>query len=81
MDQYILYKIFLYLPNQDLFCINLLSSYLHFIYMDSSFQKKIYNRYHPTVFNIFDNYCSLCNIPSKYFVLNLPPFRCYHKSF
>ena len=78
IDLYNLYKIFLYLPNEDLLKLQELSKYVYTIYSDVEFKKKIRFRYHPTIFNLIDNYCSLCNIPKKYFSINYPLGRCSH---
>ena len=73
-----LYLIFLYLSNYELYNLSYLCKYIKNIYSKKYFLKLIYQREHPMVFNILDNYCRLCNM-NKFFRFTNKGFdNCLH---
>ena len=67
-DKYIWYEIFYYLPNEDIFKLNQVNREFNLLIKNNIFYEEILYRDHPMVFNILDNYCTLCNI--GLFVIN-----------
>ena len=65
IDNNILYEIFIFLYNSEIFKINLYNKYFKNIVNKKHFQNKLLCRYHPLVFNIFGNYCFKCNLIKK----------------
>ena len=58
----ILYNIFEYLPNEDIFKLPQVCKYYKKITSQQYFYYKIKYREHPMVFNYADNICKKCNI-------------------
>lgn len=76
-----LYLIFLYLSNYELSNLCCLCKYIKYLYTQNFFLNIIYNRKHPIVFNILDNYCILCNINKFNNFFNKKFIRCKHHKF
>lgn len=66
LDNNILYQIFYFLYNHDIFKINLYNKFFRNMIDNKKFKNTIINRYHPMVFNIIGNYCFQCNIKKKF---------------
>lgn len=62
LDKFLIYEIFYYLPNEDVYKINRYSKKYREITLDEVFYENILYRNHPMVFNLLDNYCKFCNI-------------------
>jgi hypothetical protein len=77
LDKYTFITIFFYLPNGDIFNLNLIKLFNKNT-IDKLFIKKIYKRNHPLVFNVIGNYCKLCNINKKYFLNYNNKMYCNH---
>ena len=65
-DRNLLYQIFYFLNNEDILKIIYISKSFYRI-CDDKFKYNIYNRKHPIVFNLLDNYCCLCNVKRLYY--------------
>ena len=77
----ILFEIFKYLPNEDIYAIKSISkSYKKMLLLPHIFNHIKY-RYHPMVFNYADNLCKKCNI-GLYFITGekFEILRCNHFS-
>lgn len=76
----ILYSIFLFLQNSDVFRLPQICKFYRNITLDPFFFNKIKYRPHPLVFNYYDNMCNVCNL-RIYFITNNNNFvisRCNH---
>ena len=75
----ILYNIFEFAPNEDIFNLLSVSKYYKEILTDTYFFKHIKYRYHPIVFNIIDNLCKKCNL-GLFFITedNFDTLTCRH---
>jgi len=58
----LLYIIFKFLPNEDIFNLTTTSKYYNNILTDDYFFNYVKYRKHPMVFNYADNICNICNI-------------------
>ena len=77
-DKYILYNIFYFLHNEDIFKITSLNKYYNTICYLSPFKETIKYRKHPVVFNVFDNLCNKCNLKIIFFNDDFKISRCSH---
>ena len=80
LDNNILYRIFYFIFNEEIFKIRLYNKYfLNIIDKNKEFKRNIQIRDHPTVFNCVGNYCKICNFNKK---INFNHFTgCYHPPF
>ena len=83
IDDYIFYEICYYLTNESILNIGLLNKKIFEKSIDKNFKKNILNRNHPIVYNIFDNYCMICNLKKFSFYFNFNSKKrnitnCYH---
>ena len=62
LNKFILFEIFYFLPNEDIFKLNKISCDFNDVTKDDTFIDNINYRNHPMVFNIIDNYCKICNL-------------------
>ena len=61
-DKFLIYNICYFLENQDIFNLQKVCKYYNTITQDKVFKNNIRFRYHPAVFNLFDNFCTNCNL-------------------
>ena len=80
MPYELIINIFEYLPNEDIFKLNKLCKGIKQISDCDSFVNQIKYRKHPLVFNVIDNYCSICNF-GIYFLHDVEIIRCNHYIF
>ena len=77
LDNYLLYEIMYYLPNESLMKVISLNNEYNSVIKDIVFKKKIINRKHPIVFNLIDNFCKRCNFfEFKSYHRYINPFIC-----
>ena len=62
LDNNILYKIFFFLYNAEIYKINLYNRFFKNLVDNKKFKNIVINRYHPIVFNPIGNYCHMCNL-------------------
>ena len=78
----IIYKICECLENYEVFNILKTCKYFNILENNKLFIEKIKCRDHPIVFNVFDNFCHICNFYSLFFLDENTTFtQCYHGSF
>ena len=78
VDKYLMKEVIKYLPNQDVFQLYKTSKYYNDIF-DRTYIDFIKYRQHPAVFNMVDNYCTICNMSIIYLLDdNLEFIRCSH---
>ena len=77
MPYELIINIFEYLPNEDIFKLNKLCKGIKQISDLEPFINHIKYRKHPIVFNVIDNYCSICNF-GIYFLHDIKIIRCKH---
>ena len=80
MPYELIINVFEYLPNEDIFKLNKLCKGIKQISDCESFVNQIKYRKHPLVFNVIDNYCSICNF-GIYFLHDVEIIRCKHDIF
>lgn len=76
----VIFNIATFLPNYDIlnfYKINKISSN---VFKEYELMTHCFNRYHPIVFNIIDNYCYICNFKLTILGLNtnFECIRCEH---
>ena len=83
LNDFLLYDVFYFLPNEDIFKLNKINENCRKLVLDNIFYENILYREHPMVFNLVDNYCQLCNL-QLYFITSKSKFKsisCKHLIF
>ena len=76
----ILYEIFYFLPNEYIIENLYINKRIYNISLNRIFRKEIKVRRHPIVFNIFDNYCKICNFNKLgLYKSRIKTINCKHK--
>lgn len=78
LDKYLLYEIMYYLRNEYLLNMTIINKQLYKSLKDKKFRSIILKRKHPMVFNIFDNFCKICNFNDIQFYRYNSYINCYH---
>tara|TARA_B100000886_G_C20395310_1_gene480092 strand:+ start:415 stop:681 length:267 start_codon:yes stop_codon:yes gene_type:complete len=61
IDQLLFYEIMYFLQNDALMKVEITNKKIRERLKEKQFRRKILNRRHPLMFNIYDNYCRICN--------------------
>ena len=62
LDDYLLSYIVYFLPNEDIFTLEITSSRWNTLFKQPLLRENIIYRKHPIVFNQISNYCFVCNL-------------------
>lgn len=62
LDDYLLSYIVYFLPNEDIFTLEITSSRWNTLFKQPLLRENIIYRRHPIVFNQLSNYCFVCNL-------------------
>ena len=62
IDDYLLSYIVYFLPNEDIFTLEITSSRWNTLFKQPLLRENIIYRRHPIVFNQLSNYCFVCNL-------------------
>ena len=62
LDKYLLYEIYYFLPNYDIIENLFINKKLTDLLNNIKFRENIIYRNNPLVYNIYNNYCDICNL-------------------
>jgi hypothetical protein len=79
LNEHLIIKIMDFTLNEDVFNIVKLNKFYNNMINNNFFFNKILHRYHPATFNLFDNYCLVCNLRPLFLTdFNINFSRCSH---
>ena len=61
LDLLLFYEVMYFLQNDTLMKLGVINKEIKKRLEEKHFRRKIVNRRHPIMFNIYDNYCGVCN--------------------
>ena len=74
----LLREIIYFLPNEDVFNINIVNKQINNLSNDKTFVDNITYRWHPMVFNNLDNLCGKCNLRIAFLCDPFHTIKCKH---
>ena len=81
LNDFLIYDIFYFLPNEDIFKINKICVNFRNLSLNDKFFENILYRNHPIVFNLIDNYCHVCNLQIYLISNKFDYMKCNHLKF